>query len=112
MRFGDRPSRRWRRPRKPAHPDLLEQLQQLDTAGDAAALVAAEWRRLAERTHALLGRKLYDYFNWRQDTSKDLLMTFGFFSALVLAAGALRRWAVDDAVERSARNLWADVYQV
>lgn len=112
LRFGDRPTRRWQPQHKDADPQFLEQLQQLRTAEDAAALISTEWRQLLDRTDAFLGRKLYEYFNWRQDTSKDLLVTFGVFAMLVLAAGGVRRWAVDEPADRAAGNLWADVYQV
>lgn len=112
LRFGDRPSRSWRRRHDQAPPDLAEQLQQLKSGDDAAAFIAAAWQQLVQRTNNLLGRKLYEYFNWRQDTSKDLLVTFGVFSTLVLAAGMVRRWAIDNPTDRAGGNLWADVYQV
>jgi hypothetical protein len=82
------------------------------SVSDAPALIAASWRQLVSRTNNFLGRKLYEYFNWRQDTSKDLLVTFGVFSMLVLAAAFVRRWGVDEPSERAMGNLWADVYQV
>jgi hypothetical protein len=91
---------------------LLEELQQLRSSGEAAAFLAEKWRRLVVRTDNFLGRKLYEYFNWRQDTSKDLVVTFGVFSTLVLAAGLLRRWGVDNPADRAGANLWADIYQV
>lgn len=112
LRWGDRPSNSWRRKREQAQPGLLEQLQQLKSGEEAAALGAATWQRLVQHTNNFLGRKLYEYFNWRQDTSKDLVVTFGVFSTLVLAAGAVRRWAVDYPADRAEGNLWTDVYQV
>jgi hypothetical protein len=87
-------------------------VQQLRLSGEAAAFLAEKWRRLVVRTDNFLGRKLYEYFNWRQDTSKDLVVTFGVFSTLVLAAGLLRRWGVDNQADRAGANLWADIYQV
>jgi hypothetical protein len=112
LRFGDPPSNSWHRKHAQAQPGLWEQVQQLTSGEDAAALVAATWQRLAQHTNNFLGCKLYEYFNWRQDTSKDLLVTFGGFSTLVLAAGAVRRWAVDLPADRAEGNLWTDVYQV
>lgn len=117
MRFGDRPTRTGLPvPPRPAQRQCRDKepglLQQLQSVGDAPALIAASWRQLVSRTNNFLGRKLYEYFNWRQDTSKDLLVTFGVFSTLVLAAAFLRRWAVDEPSERAMGNLWADVYQV
>jgi hypothetical protein len=87
-------------------------VQQLRSGEDAAALFAATWQGLVQHTNNFLGRKLYEYFNWRQDTSKDLLVTFGVFSTLLLAAGVVRRWAVDFPADRAEGNLWTDVYQV
>lgn len=60
----------------------------------------------------LWGKHLYSYFNWRQGSSFDLLVTLGLFISFVVGASAVRRWAVDGAVERAAGNLWADIYQV
>lgn len=91
---------------------MWEQLHALQTPGEAAALMSTAWQSVVERTNDFVGRKVYQYFNWRQDTSKDLLVTFSVFSALVLVAGAVRRWAVDQPAERAVGNLWADVYQV
>lgn len=110
--FGDRPPRRRPQQQEEDKPTLLQELRQLRTSGEAAACLAERWRRLAARTDNFLGRKLYQYFNWRQDTSKDLVVTFGVFSTLVLAAGMLRRWAVDNPGDRAGGNLWADIYQV
>ena len=111
QRFGDRPHRRWPHTGHDK-PSLLEEVQQLRSSGEAAAFLAEKWRRLVVRTDNFLGRKLYEYFNWRQDTSKDLVVTFGVFSTLVLAAGLLRRWGVDNQADRAGANLWADIYQV
>jgi hypothetical protein len=109
LRFGDRPTRISQPQHQDKEPGLL---QQLNSVADAPALIASSWRQLVSRTNNFLGRKLYEYFNWRQDTSKDLLVTFGVFSMLVLAAAVVRRWAVDEPTERALGNLWADVYQV
>lgn len=60
----------------------------------------------------ILGRMLYMYFNWRQDTSRDLLVTFLVFACMLLAGGGVRRYVVDDTADLAVGNLWADVYQV
>jgi hypothetical protein len=60
----------------------------------------------------ILGRMLYTYFNWRQDTSRDLLVTFLVFACMLLAGGSVRRYVVDDPADLAVGNLWADVYQV
>jgi hypothetical protein len=115
LRFGDRPSHRGRRSQvqQPPSPDLLQQLQALERPCDAAGVVAARWGALASKADSWVGQTLYHYFNWRSSSaSKDVLVVMGVFSALVLAAGTLRRCAVDDAGDRAAGGLWADVYQV
>lgn len=69
----------------------------------------------------LAGKQLYAYFNWRSDSSKDLLVVFGGFLGLVLATSLLRHVAVA-VVEPGSQHgsggpdagqgLWGDVYQV
>lgn len=112
LRFGDQPSRRLRHVHQHSEPELLQQLQATQTPADAASVLAERCHEWSQALSTFLGRKLYEYFNWRQDPSKDLLVVFGAFSALVLAAGAFRRFAVDEPVDRTAGGLWTDVYQV
>jgi hypothetical protein len=58
------------------------------------------------------GQALYNYFNWRQDTSKDLQLLFAAFTMLLMLGSGIRRWAVDDEAERQAAGWWHDLYQV
>lgn len=86
-------------PQAPCNP--LQQVPQLRSPKDVMAI-----------GKNILGSMLYTYFNWRQDTSRDLLVTFLVFACMLLAGGGVRRYVVDDAADLAVGNLWADVYQV
>lgn len=109
LRFGDKPSGWGPRPSaRPAagpcgawHPKNLVQ-HWLD-----------RWKQLSTNTSDSCGRLLYLYFNWRQDTSKDLFLILSMFSAFVLLGSTIRHWVIDTQEERdAATGFWNDVYQV
>lgn len=108
-RFGDvpplvlqrRPARPSVRPFNPWQPD------------SAAAHLIDRWQQLSNSISESWGRLLYLYFNWRQDTYKDLLLIVSLFSTFVVLVGSTRRWLIDSPDERnSATGFWNDIYQV
>lgn len=112
LRFGDKPS--W--PQVAPSPQRQQTgppiNPSLDNPNSTLLYLSERWHRLSNALADGWGKLLYNYFNWRQDTSKDLLLIFMLFSSFVLLGSSMRHWVIDDETEQSGGGFWNDIYQV